>query len=120
MYQYRSPENATVILPNGIIVQRYRILSTQMIVFQAWEMQNSMGEHATITTFDGVWYGTIYSRCDDSTFAHLKGGSDERIAAVRAHYAAKAAEAYTAIIAAFPEAVDGKKVDGEIEIHFGE
>ena len=120
MYQYRSPENKTVILPNGIIVQRYRILSTQMVVFQAWEVQNSMGEHATITTFDGVWYGTIYSRRDDSTFAHLKGGSDERIAAVRAHYVTNAAEAHTAIIAAFPEAVDGKKVDGEIEMYFGE
>lgn len=120
MYTYLSPENETRILDNGILVQRWRILSTQFVVYRAYERMSDMGSHQTIQDTDGVWYGTLYSRRDDGAYAHLKGGSVARIAAVHAQYAKNAAEAYDAIVAAFPESADGTRTHGDIEMYFGE
>jgi hypothetical protein len=117
-YPYRTPANEDRTTSNGIVVQRFRILSTQCVVYRAYErtIGGAFGSHQTVTTIDGEWYGTLHSRRDDSTYRHLAGGSDERIAAVRAHYNATDAEAYEAILAAFPDAASGKRNDGDIEI----
>lgn len=117
-YPYRTPNDETRKLDNGIIVRRIRILSTQIVVYSAWEISNFARNHSTITTFDDQWYGTIHSRRDDSTYCHLRGGSDKRIAAIIAHYDANDVESYAAIIAAFPEAATGKRLYGEIEIEY--
>lgn len=60
----------------------------------------------------------ILVRRDDSTYRHLRGGSPERIAAVRAHYDALHAEAHAAILSVFPEAETGRRSDGEIEVAY--
>lgn len=119
-YNYRTPADETRITETGIIVKRSRILSSQIVVYTAWERQGALSDHShqTITTIDGAWYGTVGSRRDDSTFRHLPGGSDERIAAVRAHYNACYAEAHAAILAVFPEAANGRRVGGEIEMYY--
>lgn len=117
-YPYRTPTDEARALPSGIIVRRIRILSTQCVVYSAWERESVTNTHQTITTIDGAWYGTLHSRRDESTFAHLRGGSDERFAAVRAHYAANDAAAYAAILATFPEAAEGRRSDGEIEVYY--
>ena len=117
-YSYRTPTDEARALPSGIVVKRSRILSTQFVIYSAWERGATTGTHSTITTIDGAWYGTFHSRRDESTFAHLPGGSPERIAAVRAHYAANDAAAYEAIITAFPEATEGRRSDGEIEVSY--
>jgi hypothetical protein len=117
-YNYRTPTDDIRTTDNGIIVKRTRILSTQCVAYSAWERGDILGAHQTITTIDGVWYGTLHSRRDDSSYAHLRGGSDERIAAVRAAYAANDAESYAAIVLVFPEAVDGKRSDGDIEVYY--
>lgn len=117
-YNYRTPANENRATSTGILVRRSRILSTQCVVYSAWERGSVAGSHSTITSFDGEWYGTLHSRRDDSTFRHLRGGSDERIAAVQAHYAANDAEAYAAILSVFPEAANGERSDGEIELYY--
>ena len=117
-YTYRGPANENRTLDNGIIVRRYRILSTNFVAYDAWELTgNAHRDHSTITFIDGTCYGQINSRRDDSTYAHLPVG-DERSAAVRAHYAAMNAECYAAILAAFPEAVKGKQSGGQIEVSY--
>lgn len=116
-FAYRGPANENRALPCGRIVRRYRILSTQTVVYDAWEPANVHSTHSTITFINGTCYGHIHSRRDDSTFAHLPVGP-ERSAAVRAHYDASDAESYALIVAAFPEAAEGRHVDGRIEITY--
>ena len=117
-YTYTSPADETRTTEAGIVVRRSRILSTPFVVYQAWEPRTSSASHSTISTIDGKWYGAIATRCDDSSYRHLAGGSPERIAAVERHYAANYAAAHAAIIAAFPEAAEGKRTGGDIEICF--
>ena len=110
------PANEDRTLDNGIIVRRYRILGTPVLCYDAWELAEGWTSHQTMTTMHGVSYGDITSRRNDDTYAQLPGGSPERIAAVRAHYEATYNASYAAILAAFPEAHNGTRSNGTIEV----
>lgn len=73
------------------------------IVFTAWEPSTITGEHSTITTIGGVWYGQIGTNPDRATYEHLPVG-DARSQAVNAAYEAKRREAVAAIMAQSSEA----------------
>ena len=103
-----------------IAIKRTHILGTRAIVYSAWEPGGISHSHTTITTIGGARFGRIHTRTSgEETFAHLRGGSPERIAAVRAWYAAKDEESYAAILTAYPEAADGVRSDGDIEVVYG-
>lgn len=103
---------------NRVIIERIRLLTTNYIIYSAWEKSEFSGKHSTITSFSNYpgWYGRIGTNPDESKFNHLIGGSSERIAAVRAAYEEKYRLAYDLIIKAFPESIEGKQSSGEITL----
>lgn len=74
------------------------------------------GNFSTFTSFDGRegWYGQMGTERLPEDIEALRGGSPERIAAVRAFSAQRDSVARDAIIAAFPEAMHGRPDGHEI------
>ena len=96
-------------ISSEIIVQSGVIAGTGIRVYTAWEPSGLMGEHSTITTIGGKWYGKIGSNPDRVIYDHLPVGQ-ERFDAVEA--------AYQAIREANPT-LAGDERDGEIIVREG-
>lgn len=98
-------------------VRKTRIIGTRCVVYSAWEPSSLLGKHGTVTTNAyGDWIGRVGTRAISPEVEKMKGGSPERCAAVDAHHKAQYEEAYAAIIARYPEAAEGRRDMGEIEI----
>jgi hypothetical protein len=103
---------------NGIIVHKYNIGCTNRIIYNAWEPSTITGNHSTITTFDGKWYGRIGTNPDKSMFSHLEPCSIERHHAVNKAYQQQYDRAIKYIKEAYPELKETVMTDrGEIEIN---
>lgn len=108
----------------ALLVQRYKIIGTELEVFEAWERETgktgtSFFSHSTITTIDGQWYGRVGTRCLPADVEALAPGSDERIARVRDWHQRQAQQAHESIIAAHPVAAWGeRKDDGTIMLNW--
>ena len=90
-------------LPCGAIVQKYGIIGTTTTVYRAYRPSSVCGDHANICTIGGAWYGDVASERPPADVDALPPRSTERFVAVSNWYAAKYAEAYQLIFAAFPE-----------------
>jgi hypothetical protein len=118
-YPYRSPNNEDRITNDGIVVTRYRMLSSQLVIYQTYELTSgAFGPHHTTTTIEGIWYGTLHSYVPDNAPFHSLPVGQDRSQAVIAHYAANDQRSYAAILEVFPEALTGKRVDGTIEVWY--
>jgi hypothetical protein len=118
-YPYCSPDNEDRITNDGIVVRRYRMLSTQLVIYDAYELTSgAFGPHHTTTTIDGRWYGTLHSYVPDNASFHSLPVGEERSQAVTAHYAANDQRSYDAILEVFPEAVNGHRDNGRIEVWY--
>ncbi|MFS0855178.1 hypothetical protein AB3M99_02310 [Paenibacillus taichungensis] len=53
-------------LPNGTIINRFNIVGTQIIVYEAFEISSYTGNHANIQHFNEHVYGKISSRRNGS------------------------------------------------------
>lgn len=99
----------------GFLIQRTRIIGTKIVAFTAWEVDH--GDHSTITHVGGVRYGRVGTTRIPAELDALRPGSDERYERVHAFIAADRERAYEAILAACPEARDGRRDGmGEIEV----
>lgn len=103
----------------NIHIQKTPILGTSTVVLSAWEPSKLMGEHSTIQ-FDlaegaHVW-GRIGTNPDAKLYAHLPAMSEERSNACREAYTLVYHRAYAAILAEYPEAMNGDFDMGEIRI----
>lgn len=90
------------------------------VVYEAWERTDGIcGQHSTIQSCEGFglpesgWMGRIGTRRFE---CGLPPWSQERIDAVTALYAEQYNEAYDAILEAFPEASQGTKRMGGIDV----
>lgn len=104
---------------NGLTVEKYNIIGTHLWVYGAWERTSALGSryegHSTIQSAnDGGWLGRVGTRRLTPELDALAPYSQERFDAVCAFYDAQYAEAYAAIVAAFPEAAEGRRDAGEI------
>jgi hypothetical protein len=99
-------------------IRRTQIIGTNIVVFSAWEPSVLMGAHSNLTSDgNGNWIGRIgTNRNLPSEIETLPPGSDARIDAVRGWYDAQYERAYNLIITAHPEAANGTRRSGEIEI----
>jgi hypothetical protein len=97
------------------IVDKFSVGGTNIIVYNAWEPSGVFGEHSTITTFDGEWYGRIGTKRLSPEVEKLPAGSKERIDAVGKAFEEQYEEAYRLIEEAYPESANGKHTMGEIE-----
>jgi len=52
----------TIILPNGVLVHSFRIISTPITVYEAYEPSSYTGNHSRIQRFNNRVYGAISSR----------------------------------------------------------
>jgi len=102
------------------VVKKYSILTTNLVVYEAWEPSPSTitAAHRTITTMQGEWYGRIGSRNLPPEVEYLPAGSNERIYAVGKWHEDQYEEAYKLILQAFPEAEGGRRSMGEISLHW--
>ena len=99
-----------------IIVHAVRIIGTPTIVFSAYRYRHNYGDHSTIQSFNGRFYGRVGTQRIPAEIEAMAPGSDERIAAVRAWHEAEYAIAYDAIVAQFPSAGEGRRSMGEISV----
>lgn len=95
----------------AITVQRFQVIGTPVLVHEAWEAYNG---HSSTTHIDGVRMGKVTSRPLTAELDALPIRSLARLEAVQAFYRDLYREAYAAIVAAFPEAADGRFSHGEI------
>lgn len=101
--------NETRTVGDGVIVQAYSILTTDLVAFAVYEPYTPHelgGSHGTSTKIgeDLLWVGAVPTRRPPAELLALPYG-DERTAAVRAHYAKAKRFALAAIRRAFPELV---------------
>jgi hypothetical protein len=103
----------------SVYVHRYSILSTDCVVYAAYER---LAGHSSMTTHPalGVWIGEIHSRPLSANVDALPVGP-ARFAACDAFRAANDVESYKAILAVYPEAASGKRRVGmgQIEMWVG-
>jgi len=100
-------------------IDKYKILGTNVTKFAAWEQtsfNHNFYGHSTITHIDGICHGKIGTRDLDKETNKLPVGPI-RTAAVHKHHNDQYEEAYALIIAQYPEAANGKRDMGEIEIY---
>ena len=94
-------------------ITKTKILGTTITVYAAYE---PYAGHSTFTHLNGVRVGRVGSRQLPAELDALKSMSTERSTRVRAWQAAQYEEAYAAIIAECPEATNGERSMGEIEV----
>lgn len=99
----------------SVIVTKHQIIGTKHFVFGAYEASAYSGRHSSLLSIDGQCCGSLASRPMPAEIAALPVGP-ARWEALDEFRAANEAEAYAAIVAAFPEAADGERSRGEIEI----
>lgn len=112
-----------------VFVRKGQIIGTRTTAFSAYEESvpgpgDFLAGHSFVMSasdFPGcdartAWLGLLGTGRLPADVDALPGGSDERIAACRALRAAAHADAYEAIVAAFPEAACGARRDGGIEV----
>ena len=99
----------------SVVVHRYSVAGTRgLVVYAAYEASSYFGPHSSLFTIDGQTCGTLPSRRLPTEIDALPVGQ-ERFDAVDAFRHANEAEAYAAIVLAFPEAAEGQRRSGEIE-----
>jgi hypothetical protein len=91
-------------LPCGAVVEKYGIIGTTATVYRAYRPSSAMGNHSSITTIGGEWYGDVATERPPFDVDTLPPRSTERFVAVSNWYAAKYEEAYRLIFSAYPEA----------------
>jgi hypothetical protein len=108
-------------IPN-VVVMATRIISTNRVIFSAWEPSSLAGHHMTVTHHEDLgWLGRIGAKRIPPEINALPPG-EERGAKVRAFYAAENDRAYAAIIDMFDDPTMGERLrsgkcsTGEIEI----
>lgn len=110
------PSPSTHIQIGSLIVARTPIGGSNCVAFSAWQpAPGSWPKHSTIMSFDGVMAGRVGSDPIPECIDQMARGAD-RVAAVRKFYDDCNQRAYDAIVAAFPEAAEGTRSIGEIEI----
>lgn len=107
----------TVELPCGAIVQRYRIIGTDNVVYQACRPLTQCPErgasHSAWWRHDERWYGRVGTDRLPPELDALPAMSLERSRAVDDWHAGLYDDAYRLIVAAFPGAT-GRRDMGEI------
>lgn len=89
-------------LPDGTIVQRYRIIGTNETVYRAY--RRTSGAHHSIMYVGAACYGDVATERPPADVDALPARSAERYAAVMKWYAGRYDEAYSLIFQAYPEA----------------
>lgn len=109
-------------LPSGIVCEAMVMMGGDHVHLSAWEAGLLFGDHSTVTTFDGNWYGKIGTERISPEIEALKGGSPERIAACDRHRAYHCERARIAIAEAFPEFASIMRIDfgGSFELYLHE
>jgi hypothetical protein len=107
-----------------VTIKSTKIIGTTITVYSAYEpaahgLPGAGWDHSTLTSEDGSdgFLGRIGTRRLPAELEALPAYSDERLAAVGAWQEAQYREAYALILAAHPEAIDGRRSMGEIEVY---
>lgn len=113
------PKQSFVTNDNGVIVERYQVCSTRIFVYVAMVPFDGSATNCEFSSINYTQHGKPVGyiptrRPNAEIMAMPRGGG--RIDAVHAWYAAQAEIAYAEIIKAFPEAAQGTKDNGQIEI----
>ena len=90
-----------------------------LVCFAAYEPSSYFGPHGSLMTLDGNVCGSLQSRRLPASIDEMPIYA-ERLAACDAFRKANEAEAYAAIVEAYPEATDGLRRNGEIEVRTGQ
>lgn len=103
----------------NVIVHKFEMLpkGSGRVIFGAYEASSYFGDHSSLMTIEGQTCGSIASRRIPAEIDALPVGP-VRWEALDAFRAANLREAFAAILAAFPEAVEGRRdaLLGAIEV----
>ena len=98
-----------------VIVTKHSIAGTNAIVYSVYEISSYFGPHSTLFTIDGETCGSLPSRRLPKEIQAIPVGP-ARFEACDAFRKANEEEAYKAILVAYPEAAEGTRSNGEIEV----
>lgn len=102
-----------------VLVHRYTIAATDLLVYDAYEPSRLFGPHSTIYMQNGRVWGDIWTRTLSPETAILPVGED-RLVACAAERARHGELKRRAILLAWPEAAAGKvRYNGGIETRVG-
>lgn len=104
----------TKTLDSGIKVQRTEIIGGG-VTYSAWAPSSLTGNHGTISTIDGAWYGRLGTERLPADLEALPAMTEQRSTAVRAWQNTRYEAAYEAILEAFPGAFGGRRTMGSID-----
>jgi hypothetical protein len=115
MAQYINEKKAV----GGFVVCKNSIAPTGRIVFSVYEPSSYFGPHSTLFTIGNQVHGSVTSRrlpgAIDAIPVRVNGEWNQaRFDAIDAWRKQVREECYAAIVAAFPEAVEGARQEGEI------
>ncbi len=99
-----------------IVSHRIKEANFDYVTLVAYEPSSFMGPHSSIFSIDDQWFGKIGSRELPEDLEALPARSEKRSKAVKTWQMAQYKEAYDAIIAEHPEAVEGSRLMGDITI----
>lgn len=97
-----------------IIIKRTRIMTTNFLVYSAWEPSPNRNHSTIQSNGSDRWFGRIGTAELPPALAKLRPFSDERLEEVRRFYADEYARAYRAILAEYPHLKDASQEMGEI------
>lgn len=97
-----------------IIIKRTPILTTNRVVYSAWEPSPNWNHSTIWHNGSDRWFGRIGTAELPPALAKLRPFSDERLEEVRGFYAEEYARAYNAILAEYPHLKEAPRDFGEI------
>ncbi len=121
MSKYLNVRQIVTVADQEILVKKYRVIGTRVVCYNAYELDmfgtGRFPNHSSITHDDASnrWWGQLGSRELPPEIDALPVGP-ERWAAIDAYRDAQHELAYRAILAACPEAAQGERRRGEVEI----
>lgn len=97
-----------------IVIKRTRIMTTNRLVYSAWEPSPDFNHSTIWHNGSDRWFGRIGTAELPPALTKLRPFSDERFEEVRRFYADEYARAYNAILARHPHLKDAPRDMGEI------
>ncbi len=100
----KHDDHRKIIFRDDRMFTKVRIVGTDVVVFSVYEPSTMFGPHGTFTHEGDDCWGRIGTRRPSKEVLAMPVCADERVTAVKAHYAAEYERAYPLIVEVFPEA----------------
>jgi hypothetical protein len=100
----------------GYVVTMHQVIGTKTRIYAAYTPSSWMGIHRSLFTIDDQVHGRVGTEEVTPEIKALPVG-EERSRRVHEYHKERYEDAYAAIVRCFPEAAQGQRTMGEIEVY---